>query len=70
MISSGGEGGVSPLLKYFFAVFKTCLMFLKIIFTSGFITSTSSGNRFPPAVFLTQLPVEINFHWRSVVTRL
>jgi hypothetical protein len=33
-------------------LFKTRLMFLKILFTSGFI---------PLAVFLTQ-PVEINFH--------
>jgi hypothetical protein len=60
---------VSPLHKYFF-VFKTRLMFLKIIFTSGFITSTASGNRFPMVVFLTQPSVEIDFHWRSSVTRL
>jgi hypothetical protein len=29
----------------FFAVFKTRLMFLKLIFTRGFITSTASENR-------------------------
>jgi hypothetical protein len=55
-------GGLSPLLKYFFVILKTRLMFLKIIFTSGFVTSTASGNRFLLAVFLTQPPVEINFH--------
>jgi hypothetical protein len=43
-------------------VFKTRLMFLKIIFTVGFITSTVSGNRFPLAIFLPQPPVEIDFH--------
>jgi hypothetical protein len=34
-------------------------MFLKIFFTSGFITSTASENRFSLAVFLTQPPVKI-----------
>jgi hypothetical protein len=39
------RGGVSRLLKNnCFVVFKTRLMFLKIIFTDGFITSTASGN--------------------------
>jgi hypothetical protein len=45
-------------LNNFFVVF----MFLKIIFTNGFITSTASENRFPLAVFLTQPPVKIDFH--------
>jgi hypothetical protein len=40
-------------------------MFLKIIFTVGFIMSTASKNRVPLTVFLTQPPVEIDFHWRS-----
>jgi hypothetical protein len=31
------------LNKIFFAVFKTRFLFLKIIFTSGFITPTASG---------------------------
>jgi hypothetical protein len=59
-------------MKYsiFFAVFKVHLMFLKIIFTSGFIISTASGNRFSLTVFLTQPPLEIDFHWRSLVNRL
>jgi hypothetical protein len=62
-------GGVGSLNK-FFAVFKTRLMFLKIIFTCGFITSTASENQFSLAVFLTQPPMEIDFQWRSSVTRL
>jgi hypothetical protein len=33
-------------------------MFLKIIFTSGFITSTASGNRFSLAVF-NYLPLKM-----------
>jgi hypothetical protein len=41
-----GWCGLSPLFKYFFSVFKTHLMFLKIIFTSAFITSTFSENQF------------------------
>jgi hypothetical protein len=36
-------------------------MFLKIIFTSGFITSTASESRFSLAVFLTQPPVKSIF---------
>jgi hypothetical protein len=63
-------GGLSFLLKYFFIVFKTRLMFLKIIFTSGFIMSTANGNPFSLAIFLTQPPVKIDFQWRSSVIRL
>jgi hypothetical protein len=66
---AGGVGWVLSL-NNFFAVFKIRLMFLKIIFTSGFITSTASENRFPLAIFLTQLPLEIGFHGWSSVTRL
>jgi hypothetical protein len=44
-----------------FFLFKTHLMFLKIFFTSGFITSTASESRFSLAVFLTQPPVKSIF---------
>jgi hypothetical protein len=41
----------------FFAIFKTHFMFPGKNFTSGFITSTASGNRFPLAV-LSNPPVQ------------
>jgi hypothetical protein len=57
-------------LNDFFAVLKTRLMFLKIIFTSGLITSTANKNRFSLMVLLIQPSVEIDFNWQSSFTRL
>jgi hypothetical protein len=45
------------LIKLFFAILNSFLCFLENIFTSGFITSIASGNRFSLAV-LSYLPVE------------
>jgi hypothetical protein len=45
-------------------------MFLKIIFTGGFITPIVSGNRFPLAILLAQPPMEIDLHLWSSITRL
>jgi hypothetical protein len=70
LATSTETGGWVLSLNNIFVVFKTRLMFLKIIFTIGFIPSTSGGNRFSLAIFLAQPPVEIDFHWRSLVTRL
>jgi hypothetical protein len=55
-------GGRVLFLNNCFVIFKTRLMFLKIIFISGFITSSASRNRFPLTIFLTQPPVEIDLH--------
>jgi hypothetical protein len=43
-------------------------MFLKVIFTSGFITSTASGNRFSLAFLLRKPPR--HFHWPLALAAL
>jgi hypothetical protein len=42
-----GDGSV---IKFFFLLLKPILYFLEKIFTDGFLSSTASGNRFPPAI--------------------